>query len=345
MTTILPSPGSANPLSEEPVGLPQARGPVSDHLLRHLARPLHDIGALPEAVDDPIHGEDSALALYLLYELHYQGLPDVEETWEWEPSLLRERRRLEERFERALADLVGPAPVGLTTATVLDELRALAGPTEAPSLSEHIARRGSLDEVRELAIHRSAYQLKEADPHTWAIPRLHGAAKAALVAIQLDEYGGGDAGGMHATLFADTLTELGLDARYGAHLDTIPGITLSTCNLVSLFGLHRRWRGALVGHLALFEMCSVTPMGNYSAALRRLGFDSAATRFYDEHVVADARHSDVALNQMVQALADDEPLVRGEVVFGARALAAVEGCFARHVLGAWAAGRSSLRGV
>ena len=39
---------------------------------------------------------DLALALYLCYELHYLGLPDVEETWEWEPSVLRERSRLED---------------------------------------------------------------------------------------------------------------------------------------------------------------------------------------------------------------------------------------------------------
>ena len=58
---------------------------------------------------------------------------------------------------------------------------------------------------------------------------------------------------------------------YGTYLDRLPGITLSTCNLVSLFGLHRRWRGALVGHLALFEMCSVGPMGRYQAALERFG--------------------------------------------------------------------------
>lgn len=343
MTAILPSPDWSSSLLDEPVALPSARGPLSEHLLHHLVRGVHELGPLPEPVDDPIHGEDSALALYLLYELHYQGLPDVDEAWEWEPSLIRERRRLEIRFEEAVTELVGAPPLGVATSTVIDELQALAGPSEGPSLSERVAQRGTLDEVRELAVHRSAYQLKEADPHTWAIPRLRGAAKAALIAIQCDEYASGDVGGMHATLFADTLAELGLDPRYGALLDAVPGITLSTCNLVSLFGLHRRWRGALVGHLALFEMCSVTPMGRYAAALRRLGFGPAATRFYDEHVVADARHSEIALHDMVRGLAEDEPFLRGEVVFGARALAAVEAGFARHVLEAWDAGRSSLR--
>src|SRR5205807_8709536 len=134
------------------------------------------------------------------------------------------------------------------------------------------------------------YQLKEADPHTWAIPRLMGGPKSAMVEIQADEYGGGQPGQSHAELFADTMAGLGLDATYGSYLDLLPGTTLATVNLISLFGLHRRWRGALVGHLAVFEMTSVVPMSRYSAALRRLGVDHSARLFYDVHVEADAVH-------------------------------------------------------
>ena len=71
-------------------------------------------------------------------------------------------------------------------------------------------------------MHRSAYQLKEADPHSWAIPRLSGAPKAALVEIQADEYGGGRPERMHARLFADAMDAMGLDPAYGAYLDHLP---------------------------------------------------------------------------------------------------------------------------
>ena len=196
--------------------------------------------------------------------------------------------------------------------------------------------------MREFAVHRSAYQLKEADPHTWCIPRLTGRAKAALVDIQRGEYGEGRPADVHANLFADVLEALDLSPSYGTYLDRLPGITLSTCNLVSMFGLHRRWRGALVGHLALFEMCSVGPMGRYQAALERLGLGTKATRFYEEHVIADERHQDVALHDMVAGLVDQEPLLGGDVVFGARALTAVESMFASHLLDAWARDESSL---
>lgn len=325
------------------VALPAPRGPITEQLIDHLRRPLHELPRLPGGTDDPLTGDDSPLALHLCYELHYGGLPDVDESWEWEPTLLRERRRLERRFEQRLQEEIGPAPLGLSPSQVAATMRSLAAPGDAPSLSAHIQERGTKAEVRELAVHRSAYQLKEADPHTWGIPRLRGRAKAALVDIQIGEYGGGRPDAMHARLFADTMRALDLDARVGAYVDRLPGITLSTGNLISLFGLHRRWRGALVGHLALFEMCSVTPMARYATALRRLGLGRAATRFYDEHVVADERHQVVALDDMVGGLLEDEPELGGEVVHGARALAAVERRFAAHVLEAWASGASSLR--
>ncbi len=64
--------------------------------------------------------------------------------------------------------------------------------------------------------------------------------------VQSDEYGGGRPERMHSVLFANTMRALGLDDTYGAYLDRLPGITLATVNLMSLCGLHRRLRGAIV---------------------------------------------------------------------------------------------------
>ena len=83
-------------------------------------------------------------------------------------------------------------------------------------------------------------------------------------------------------------------------------------------------------------------MDRYQAALERLGLGTNATRFYEEHVIADERHQDVALHDMVAGLVDQEPLLGGDVVFGARALTAVESMFASHLLDAWSRDESSL---
>ena len=199
-----------------------------------------------------------------------------------------------------------------------------------------------MEQLIEFHIHRSAHQLKEADAHSWALPRLGGAAKAALVEIQADEYGGGVEKDMHAELYALTMAELGLDDRYGAYLDAIPARTLATVNLASFFGLHRRWRGALVGHLAVFEMTSVEPMGRYSVALRRHGYSSWARLFYDTHVVADAHHQTLASRDLARGLLRDEPDQAAMILYGASALCLVERRFTDHLLNSWEAGRSSL---
>ena len=139
---------------------------------------------------------------------------------------------------------------------------------------------------------------------------------------------------MHARLFADAMDALGLDATYGAYLDRIPGVTLATVNLMSLFGLHRRLRGAIVGHLALFEMTSSIPNRRYAAGLRRLGARRArAPTFFDEHVEADAVHENIAAVDLAGGLARAEPELAADILWGARALVAVEARWAGHVLG------------
>jgi Iron-containing redox enzyme len=202
--------------------------------------------------------------------------------------------------------------------------------------------RATRERVRELLAHRSAYQLKEADPHSWAIARLSGAPKAALIEVQVDEYGGGRAERIHATLFAKAMAAVGLDPRYGSYVERLPGITLATVNLMSLCGLHRRLRGAIVGHLAAFEMTSSLPNRRYGNGLRRLGFGDEATDFFDEHVAADAVHEQVASWDLAGGLAAAEPELGGDILWGAAALLELEARWAGHLLSAWERGESSL---
>jgi hypothetical protein len=319
--------------------LPHPIGPLSGQVLHSLQQPPHAVAACPDL--STVDMDDFHLALYCCYELHYRGFDGCDPDWEWEPSLLGFRRSLETRFENELIREVGRDPVD--PATLEAELWKLAAWDAGPSVSKHLMKKASLEQVREFVIHRSAYNLKEADPHSWAIPRLEGRSKAALVEIQADEYGGGREPLMHSTLFRKTMKAMGLDPGYGAYLDRLPGITLATVNLMSLLGLHRRWRGALVGHLALFEMTSTKPNRRYSLALRRLGFGKDATHFFDEHVLADSVHEAVAAHDLAGSLAAEQPELAGDIAFGARALVMLEQRWAGQLLNAWANGASSLR--
>ena len=327
--------------------LPEPRGPLTAALRTDLAGGTLSpatVGLAAEtaaAATDPLADEDLQPALAICYELHYRGFDGVDDGWEWDPELLRLRGHLERAHTAALRELVGE--VAVTDEPVDRQLAALIAADDGPSLSSYMSRRGSLEQWREYLTLRSVYHLKEADPHTFAVPRLSGRAKAAMVEIQADEYGGGSAARMHSTLFADMMRDLGLDDAYGALWDDAPAAAFASVNTMSLFGLHRRWRGAALGHLACVEMTSSEPSRRYSAGLRRLGFDGTTTVFYDEHVEADAVHEQIAAVDMCGSLVAEEPGLTPDVLFGAACSLAMDGLAARHLLGAWEAGRSALR--
>jgi hypothetical protein len=327
---------------EDPRGPPRPtpRGPLSAAVLLAHRQPPGSLGPTPPAaVVDALADDDLQLALYLCYELHYRGLAGADADWEWDPALLGFRTEMERAFLQRLYDEIGPvrrAQLG----DVRGALSELIAGESSPSLSSFLLESGTLVQLQEFCVHRSAYQLKEADPHTFVIPRLSGGAKAAMVEIQLDEYGSGRATDMHSVLFGTTMTALDLDPAYGAYLDRLPGATLATVNQASMFGLHRRRRAALVGHLAVFEMTSVGPMERYSRALAGVGISSEGRRFYDVHVEADAwGHRTGADGGRAHR---DRTVTRRRLALRSYCRLLVEQRFSRHLVNSWSSGRSSL---
>lgn len=334
---------------------PPARGPLSRWLLAELrhgdpARPCQPgPDGEPSPGTEPAPGteraawddEDLQLALWCAYELHYRGFDDVDERWEWHPDVLAFRAGLERRWIAGLGEL--PLPEIPENGTVAERLAALVAGTDGPDLPGYLARRGSSDEFAQYLAHKSVYQLKEADPHSFGIPRLAGPAKAALVEIQADEYGGGRPGRVHAELFRPAMRWAGLADDYGYYVPAVPAVTLAVSNLMSLFGLHRRWLGALLGHLAALEMTSTDPNRLYAAAARRLGADEPARRYFDEHVEADAVHEQVAAHDLCGGYAAEHPAAADDILFGAACCLALDNELAGHLLSCWSAGQSSLR--
>lgn len=317
--------------------LPSSRGPLSAAVftqLRGAPRPLPHIGRLPLPRSD-----DFQITLWVLQELGFRPIQGVASEWECERSVVELRRELEAAQEaelreecfRPAADDVAEFIVGIATSG------------EGPSLSRWVEQRGTLENIREFVRHRAPYQLKEADPHSFAIPRLAaGHAKSALLKIQMDEYGNTELGESHQELFAATMDAL--DVAFD--VDDIPAVTLRTNTVLNAFAAQRRLLAALIGHLAIFEITSVEPMARYAATLRRLlrGDDGTrAARFYDVHVAADGFHGRIAIDEMVNGFVEQYPDETADLVFGALAVSLVDREFARHLIDCWEAGRSSLR--
>ncbi len=328
---------------------PLPRGPVSAQVLSWLkGRVAPDVPHVRRLLQEPsadiICDEDRQLTLWTLYELHYTGFDDIDAGWEWSPECLAVRRVLETELEHHLRTSTRDTEraVCARAGGVAERLFALVLEDDSPSLGRYIQRQADRSEAVEFLIHRSIYNLKEADAHTWAIPRLTGAAKVALVELQYDEYGTGNLDRLHSQMFADTLRACGLDSSVGAYIDEVPAVTLSLNNGLTMFGLHRRLTAAAMGHLAAFEASSSQPSRQVARGLRRLGFPEPAAAYFDEHVEADAVHEQVATRNICEVLVTQDPRRSEDVFFGAAAGIYLDARVAGYVLNAWATGRSAL---
>jgi len=332
------------------------RGPLSRAVIeRAVALDSGDVpppvSELEEAVSialasasDVVVDDDLQLALFVSYGLAYGSLGALGERGEWDPPLLAARARIERAFETRLRTVVpvvdAPPPAAERIASALF---ALTAPHPGPSMARFVEKEATAEQIRELLVLRSVYTLREADPHSWAIPRLTGAPKAALVEIQSDEYGSGRPERMHATLFAVAMRGAGLDDAYAAYVDVVPAAVLASLNAMSMFGLNRRLLGAIVGHLAAFEMTSSLPNRRYADGMRRTGFGPDVTDYFDEHVEADAVHEQIAGRDLAGRLGEERPELLPDILFGAAACLALDDLVADGAMTAWRAGASALR--
>ncbi|MDX6262506.1 MAG: hypothetical protein QOH84_4194 [Kribbellaceae bacterium] len=310
--------------------LPPARGPLSSWLIDHL-RDQSDTPRPPVVSEEPWSDEDLQLALWCCYELHYRGFDEIAPEAEWDPVVLAFRTALEQPWSDWLRATYWHAVEGKPSHL----LRDLIDNDDGPSLAAYLHRHAGRDEFREFVLNRSIYQLKEADPHSFGIPRLDGSAKAALVEIQADEYGGGRPDRMHAELFRTTMRWLDLDDTYGYYVPDVPAVTLALSNVMSYLALHRRWTGALLGHLAALEMTSTLPNRRYAAGATRLGADAVESRYFTEHVEADAVHEQIAAHDLCDSYAQDHPEAVPDILFGAACCLGLDNLFAQQLLTAW----------
>ncbi len=291
--------------------LPAARGALSEVVLDRLSgSPTDDLGAVPCASGP----DDAAITLWTLHELHYRGFDGVDDRWEWAPALMSVRATLEQDLEGDLRSrYVAPERTDDLAADLFTMIREHDG----PSLAAHVQHRATHEEVLTLIRERSIYHLKEADPTSWVLPRLEAGPKAALMEIQFDEYGAGRPERLHHRLFQLGMAELGLDATYGAYIDEASTEVLEQNNALSMFGLHRRLRGAALGHLAAFEATSSIPSKRMAQGLERVGITGALRDYYAEHVLADSVHDQLAVRAVCVPLAEAEPALADDILFGA----------------------------
>jgi len=317
--------------SSLPVGVGELSEMVVDALLDGVGPPSVGFDHFDA---DPLD-HDLQLALYVLNELHFAGWVGVDDDLEWNPAVTALRYELSHEFERRLRHTL---PVSLSgPAAEVRRLLALPGPSVSTYLRDH----GTVEQVRESMILRSAYQSKEADPHTFAVPRFAGPTKRVLTEIQSGEYGVGHRRS-HAELFGDALVGLGLDPTPNAHVDACTGPALAVSNLVTLGAMQRRLRGVVLGQLSLFEMDSVIPNQRMVDCCDRLGLDEGVRPFFDIHVLADTEHQVMVEASFLVEYPRIDPKQVHNLLLGMRAQSLIDHAVARDAVPNWKRHRSAL---
>jgi hypothetical protein len=332
--TVLRHDETATGQEERLVLTPKPRGTLSQTLFELMRSRPDELGTIRGL--RPEHADDAQISLWALYELSFRGFEDVEESLEWHPDLVGLRGELEADLEAALRERFRAA-ADEVPAWSPEAFFDFCADHDGPSLAAFVHREADADQVLDLLRLRSIYHLKEADWVTWQVPRLDDATKAALMELQYDEYGTGDPNRLHAGLFARGLEAAGLSPAYGAYIDDVPAEILEQNNAMALFGLHRRLRGAALGHLAAFEVTSSLPSRKIAQGLRRPGLPEEMAAYYDEHVEADAVHEQLAVRTICGSLLAAEPSLVDDVFLGAFSCLDLEDRVAHLLLGAWAA--------
>jgi hypothetical protein len=328
--------------------LPIPRGPLTETLCAALAGGEPPASVPAPSGDDPLTDGDLQLALWLLYQLHYDGFDGVDRGREWDPDLIRVRLELEERLLDCLrdrtADLVAESSAGGERGDPLpDRLFAMTDRFDGPSVASYLQRDATADQFLEMLAHRSLYTLRETDPQVFAMPRLCRRAQVAMAELVYDEYGGGRPDRMHSRLFAQALADCGLDATPGGYVDSVPATTLALTNVMHLFALRSELAPASAGHFGAFEATSSVPSRQLVSGAERLELPDSVRDYYDEHVEADAVHEQLAFRDICGSVVDDDPAAEPLVLLGAASCLVVEAVAGEAMLAAWQAGASSLQ--
>ena len=297
-----------------------------------------------EEVDDPLGDDDLQLALYLCFELHYRCFAGVDPAWEWRPDLLAVRAVLEEAFFDALEAEVGPGePVDPDeVGDLLFRARSRRRGRLALAPARGRGRPRAVPRVRRppLALPAEGGRPAQLGDPAARRPGEDGAA-------------GGAGRRVRRRPAASGCTRRSSPRRCGRSASTTARTPTSTASRrdpgdgqpdVGARACAASRRGAIVGHLAMFEMTSAQPNRRYGNALRRLGFDARGDR-----LLRRARRGRRGAREHRRLRPRRRPGARRSRSWPRTSSSAPGPCsiledrFARHLLAAWEQGETSLR--
>lgn len=249
----------------------------------------------------------------------------------WEADLAEEVAC--RRFERELVEAERAALRSITRDVPRDSAGFIAwfeelkrsGPGQGDPLFPWLAEHASFDDMCWFLRQEMAGEAGFDDLVALSQVKLPTRPKLEMARNYWDEMGQGHAGGMHGPLLEHL-------AR-GLPPDDEPSVweSLALGNLMVALATSRGYAYQSIGALGVIELTAPTRAEHVNAALKRLGFDGAARRYYALHATLDVRHSQSWNREVLAPLVQSDGRIAPLLAEGAlMRLRAGARCFARY---------------
>ncbi|MET0251161.1 MAG: iron-containing redox enzyme family protein [Novosphingobium sp.] len=207
------------------------------------------------------------------------------------------------------------------------------GPGQGDALFPWLASEADLDAVKWFLTQESAGEAGFEDLLAMSQVKVPASAKLELANNYWDEMGRGNPKGMHGPMLAALGTQLGLRPKP----ETTVWESLALANAMTAMATARRYTWHSIGALGVIELTAPGRSRATADALRRLGIDGKARRYYELHAVLDVKHSTDWNAKVLAPLVAEEPQRATALAEGALIrLRAGQRCFDRYRSELWA---------
>jgi hypothetical protein len=289
---------------------------------------------LSDDLESELSYRESLLTLFDVHALHLAPLDQLggAEEWQHDPGVAAVKGRLEAAYRTRLGADVAP------TADAVGALRRIARQDLVPPVYEWLAHRASAAEVAEFLALEGGPDADFDDLVALCQIGLDGLPKLTFAANYWDEMGRGDPAAVHTELHRQMVQALELPE---IPVEDLPVEALDRKVLGGFLATNRALQPEMIGALGLLECQAGPRCRRVVAALRRIGAETAALPFYEEHATADPRHGRAWVDHGVVPLLERRPDWGPRIVRGARWRATVNhrfftamaerfGCTSRH---------------
>lgn len=288
---------------------------------------LLDIGDLCHKafeLQDRESKEQVHYVLSCLYELNFISSGNPAARNQYNLFLLRIKSDIEQAWERSMLPTLRKLVEELQTRNNSESFcTAFTAQVAAHVAANHrlfdfLANEANRDQIQSLFHHDASLNMRFFDVIALAAVGSNSQIRSEIAKNLWDEAGNGNQVNAHTTRFGNLLHSMKNSFDKHSALNSLSWEGLAGYNLFSYLAINRKNYAALIGCLAATELLDPS---NYKKLLRgcaRTGLtEELDLSYYREHIQIDVDHADGWLNNVIDPLIANDPVLSSDILFGA----------------------------